>query len=95
MIYIWQLTFFHSTMSTRAMVPRFEFSSTAVPTFTGFAFYSTYKDADFLRHDDHIVTILSKGHQLRQKLKELPPGGRMILEGMYVSRKYVLSHSFH
>lgn len=73
------------------MIPRFEFAVAPVPTFTGFAFYNAYKDADFLRHDDHIVTILTKGHQLRQRLRDLVPGSTLIVDGMYISRKYVPS----
>lgn len=65
---------------------KFEFSSKdkEFPVFSGKIFYDVYKDSEFLRHSDNIKTILSKGYELRQSLKEVNPGEIITLKEMHL-----------
>ncbi|XP_049871723.1 uncharacterized protein LOC126370735 [Pectinophora gossypiella] len=71
---------------------KFEFSSVPqaqahpTATFTGSAFYSIYKEAEFLRNSANIETILSRGYQLRQRLKKETPGEVIKVEGMNLEK---------
>ncbi|XP_014359270.2 uncharacterized protein LOC106711467 [Papilio machaon] len=70
----------------------FKFSSTSKPTqrdfdhFSGRIFYGVYKDAEFLRHSNNIETILSKGYELRHKLKTVAPGQVVMIDGVELEK---------
>ncbi|KAJ2939006.1 hypothetical protein O0L34_g18983 [Tuta absoluta] len=55
-------------------------------TFTGYAFYNIYKEAEFLRSSENIETILSKGYLLRQSLKEVQDGDSVMVVGMNLEK---------
>ncbi|KAI5644561.1 hypothetical protein NE865_03450 [Phthorimaea operculella] len=57
-----------------------------VTTFTGYAFYSIYKEAEFLRSSENIETILAKGYLLRQSLKEVQDGDSVMVDGMNLEK---------
>ncbi|CAK1580851.1 unnamed protein product [Parnassius mnemosyne] len=71
---------------------KFEFSSTSsgprIPKdpFSGHIFYNVYKEAEFLRHSDNIETILAKGYELRQKLKNVLPGQQVMIDGIWLEK---------
>ncbi|XP_072938079.1 uncharacterized protein [Epargyreus clarus] len=68
---------------------KFEFSGTerSTPTiFSGQVFYDAYKGSEFLRHYDHIESLLSKGYELRNMLKDVEPGERVIMTGFWLNK---------
>ncbi|XP_068622634.1 uncharacterized protein [Battus philenor] len=71
---------------------KFQFSSTGGTTnrkivpFSGRVFFGVYKEAEFLRHSDNIETILSKGYELRQKLKNVKPGQYVKIDGIWLEK---------
>ncbi|XP_013169732.1 PREDICTED: uncharacterized protein LOC106119353 [Papilio xuthus] len=70
----------------------FKFSSTSKPTqrdivhFSGRIFYGVYKNSEFLRHSNNIETILSKGYELRKKLKSVAPGQVVMVDGVELEK---------
>ncbi|OWR43543.1 hypothetical protein KGM_209558 [Danaus plexippus plexippus] len=68
---------------------KFEFSSRnneVSEVFSGRIFYNVYKDAEFLRHSENVETILAKGYELRNMLKQVKPGEIVALNGMMLER---------
>ncbi|CAH4021444.1 unnamed protein product [Pieris brassicae] len=48
-------------------------------------FFKIYKNADFLCHNKNVETILSKGYQLRQALKDISPGEKVTMQDMWLT----------
>lgn len=63
-----------------------EHKSPSTTVFNGPVFYNVYKDADFLRVDANIESILSSGYLLRQKVNSVPIGHSILIEGMHLER---------
>lgn len=55
--------------------------------FYGPQFYKIFKDAEFLRETENVVTILSKSHELRINMKNVVPGKLYKMDGFYVYMK--------
>ncbi|XP_039747991.1 uncharacterized protein LOC120625119 [Pararge aegeria] len=69
---------------------KFSFSTKKNDQFTifdGNLFYDIYKDSHFLRESDNIVTILTKGHELRSMLKQVKLGESVAVSGMVLADK--------
>lgn len=77
----------------RLTMKKFEFSSpnTVTPlektVFSGRMFYQVYKEAEFLKYNENIETILCKSHELRQKLKGVAPGEHIVINGIWLEKK--------
>ncbi|CAB3244819.1 unnamed protein product [Arctia plantaginis] len=54
--------------------------------FNGSVFYTVYKDADFLRIDANIENLLTRGYEVRQKMKTIPVGDSLVIQGMKLER---------
>ena len=63
--------------------------SPAIP-FYGPLFYRTFKEAEFLRDTENVLTILSKSHELRLNMKKVEPGKLYKVDGFYIFKKPLL-----
>ncbi|CAK1542063.1 unnamed protein product [Leptosia nina] len=66
---------------------RFAFAESKEPPFCGKLFYEMFKNAEFLQEEKNVVTILSKGYQLRQALKGVRPGETVCMQGMWINKR--------
>ncbi|XP_047505775.1 uncharacterized protein LOC125050175 [Pieris napi] len=64
---------------------KFAFQSSSDSHFSGSMFFEIYKNADFLCHNKNVETILSKGYQLRQALKDISPGEKVTMQDMWLT----------
>ncbi|XP_022129851.2 uncharacterized protein LOC111003571 [Pieris rapae] len=64
---------------------KFAFQDSSDSRFSGCMFFEIYKNADFLRHNNNVETILSKGYQLRRALKDISPGEKVTMQNMWIT----------
>ncbi|CAG4935692.1 unnamed protein product [Colias eurytheme] len=72
---------------------KFEFVSKTksdVSSFNGKVFYEIYKYALFLKENDNVETILNKSYQLRQMLKDVAPGEKVMVKNMWLTAEIPL-----
>ncbi|XP_045501425.1 uncharacterized protein LOC123698717 [Colias croceus] len=70
---------------------KFEFvSKSDVSSFNGKVFYEIYKHAQFLKENDNVKTILNKSYQLRQMLKDVAPGEKVMVKNMWLTKELPL-----